>query len=107
MANLAIRTAARCPDLVVALGDAFHALEPTDEITSHLTGALLSCNCDVDIPQLRSLLYRLYTRAPPVATLALVIDDAAQPVELPGTVSWRDAAPTFTTAATLSPRSAR
>ncbi len=54
--------------------------------------ALLECDCNADMANLRSAMYRLVANEHPVSVLALSRAHDATPVELPATMAWADAA---------------
>ncbi len=58
--------------------------------------ALVECNCNVDIPNLRSLLWRIMATPNPPRVLAFDPDAPAEPIALPASTSWKDAAMHFT-----------
>jgi hypothetical protein len=54
--------------------------------------ALLDCNCSVDVPNVRSLLYRSLANTHPTTELVVRVMHDAPPLALPAATPWRDAA---------------
>jgi hypothetical protein len=91
LAALAKRTVTRCPALQATFGAVEPAGHAGDVILSGLAPALIDCECNVDMSELRSILYRLYAGPRPVGVLALVVTADAPPVRLPASTTWADA----------------
>jgi hypothetical protein len=62
-----------------------------DHVIAGLGPALIECNCDLDLPSLRSGLWRLLAVSKPTSVLELVIARDGQPVEQPASRPWYEA----------------
>jgi hypothetical protein len=93
MAQIAEAVAEQCPQLFEAFGK-IYSLQATDDrhasMISALGPAILACKCKVDIPALRSLLYRLFVTKP-IALLDLTLDEGASRIEMPLETPWTEA----------------
>ncbi len=80
-----------CP----ALGRAFGAVGSTagdrvGPLLGAIEPALIECGCKVDLPSLRSLMFRLLATEP-LGFIQVTLDPAAAPLALPATMPWREA----------------
>jgi len=83
-----------CPALTEAFGKvaATDADDKAGYIIQQVQPALLDCECKVDIPSLRSALWRLLANTKPTTEVRLTLDRAAPPIALPAKTPWREAA---------------
>ena len=58
--------------------------------------ALVACKCHVNIPELRSVMFRIIHVARPVRVIRFDPDAAKQPIELPANATWAEASKRFT-----------
>jgi hypothetical protein len=97
LANLAARVIGRCEPLRKVFGNvATPDGDPAAYIIDHLTPALVECNCSLDVPSLRVLMWRLLRNTYPTSGLALHVDAAAPAIELAGDTPWREASKRLT-----------
>jgi hypothetical protein len=61
--------------------------------------AVTECNCDVDIPALRSIFFTVAGNLHPLTMLVITLDKTATPIALPPATLWRDAAAKLSTTA--------
>jgi hypothetical protein len=83
-----------CPALMEAFGKVA-ATEVDDKagyIIQQVQPALVDCECKVDIPSLRSALWRMLANTKPTTEVRLTLDRAASPITLPAKTPWREAA---------------
>lgn len=82
-----------CPPLTEAFGRV--ASTDTDDkatyIIQQVQPALVDCECKVDIPSLRSALWRVIANTRPTTDVRIALDRAAPPIALPAATPWRDA----------------
>ena len=52
---------------------------------------LVECDCDLDIPAFRALMWRAYAHPHPTTYLPIDLDVNGHAVELPAATPWRDA----------------
>ena len=80
-----------CP----ALGRAFAAVAATagdraGPLLGAIEPALIECGCKVDLPSLRSLMFRLLATEP-LGYVEITLDPVAAPLALPAATPWREA----------------
>lgn len=83
------------------LFDQIGAMEYGDKaqaLVRQIGAALVDCDCQVDLPVLRSMLWHLLNHANPVRGIEVELSRAAAPIVLPGTTPWRVASERLTTA---------
>lgn len=93
-AKLASDQIKSCPAMSKVFG-AVGSEEGGDKAAELIEGigpALIDCNCDVDIPNFRSTMYRLLANEHPTVDLAVAVTHDAPPFALPATATWKDAA---------------
>jgi hypothetical protein len=83
-----------CP----ALGKAFGAVSSDEgdkaaELIEAIEPALVDCNCDLDVPSLRSVFFSIAGNLHPIGTIAVQLDDSATPLAFPSATPWHDVAP--------------
>jgi len=61
-------------------------------ILAGMSEALPECSCDVDMPALRSALYRVYQDPHPAEPRKIALVKTGKPVALPAATPWKDAA---------------
>jgi hypothetical protein len=80
------------------LDKVFHTLASEDggdrreRMLLSMSEALPECSCDVDMPALRSVMYRLYQDPHPADAHKIVLAKAGKPIALPAATLWKDAA---------------
>jgi len=94
LARLTSEVAKSCKPLVKAFGAV--GSEAYDNKSTALieeTGpALIECNCDLDMPALRSLYYAIVGNPHPLTVAVITLDKTATPIALPPATPWHDAA---------------
>jgi hypothetical protein len=63
-----------------------------DALIAGVAPALVECGCSVDMPNLRSALWRLLAVAPVVQVIAFDATTRSETLTLPGSTTWADAA---------------
>src|SRR5262249_14688112 len=85
----------RCPSLEKLFG----RVAPVDDhgryLIDHIAPALVECNCSLDLPALRSLMWRLLRNPYPTSGLAVHVDAAASPPAPAADMAWREASKRF------------
>ena len=61
--------------------------------------ALVECDCAVDLPALRSVMWRIAGNPRPMTGLTLALSPEAAPIALPAATPWQEAGPRLTAAA--------
>ena len=69
------------------------------ELIEAIGPAVTECNCDLDIPALRSIFFAVAGNLHPLTMVVITLDKTATPIALPPTTPWRDAAPKLSTTA--------
>lgn len=61
--------------------------------------AAIECNCDLDLPAVRSIFYAIAGNPHPLTMVVITLDKTVTPIALPPTMPWRDAATKLSTTA--------
>jgi hypothetical protein len=97
LAEMTQRLVKSCPALVELFGStASEHVDKADHLARGIGPALIACDCNADIPALRSIFWRLLHNPSPVVALPLAIDPGGTPISLPSSTPWRDASRRFT-----------
>lgn len=93
LARVIERIVKGCPALVRAFGSvaAVERESKADALIRAIEPALVECNCSVDMPSLRSALFRLLAVERPQSAFVITHDPAGALVDLPPDTAWRDA----------------
>jgi hypothetical protein len=89
----------------VPLNKAFSAVSSDEggdkaaELIEATGPAVTECNCDLDIPALRSIFFAVAGNLHPLTMVVITLDKTATPIALPPTTPWRDAALKLSTTA--------
>ena len=100
LAKMVQKVIERCKPLAAAYGSVA-ADEPDDKAETLLRAtwpSLVECDCAVDLPAFRSMMYSVMVNRHPKTFLALTLDDAAPALELPAATTWQDAQKQITAA---------
>jgi hypothetical protein len=80
--------------------------ENEDKATYIIEGtgpALIECNCDADLPALRSIMWRLLSNPHPTNVVEVEVASDGAPIEVSATTSWRDAQKALQPGAHIAP----
>lgn len=90
----------RCPAATKVFGavGGVEADNKAEYIAEAIPEALVECDCNVDLPNLRAVLWRVMVTPNPPRVLALDPDAPAETIKLPASTTWKDAAKRFTPA---------
>jgi hypothetical protein len=92
LAKLAEQTVKSCDALMREFGSVAATEGDKADIILHAVGpALVECNCNTDLPAVRSLMWRVAGNPHPVNVLEVDLDPIVKPLELPGATPWREA----------------
>jgi len=82
-----------CPAMIEAFGRvaARDSDDKAGSLIQSIQPALVDCDCKVDIPALRSVMWRILANTKPVAEVRVAVDRGAKPLALPATTPWREA----------------
>ncbi len=82
-----------CPALIRAFGSvaAVEGESKADTLIRAIEPSLVECNCAVDMPSLRSALFRLLAVDKPQSAFVITHDPDGTPIDLPPDTPWRDA----------------
>jgi hypothetical protein len=82
--------AASCPSMTKLFGDiaSVEGLEKADYLLDHVGTALVDCDCNVDMPSFRSVMWRMIHNPMPVVVLPLVLARDGTAVEQPASRPW-------------------
>lgn len=89
---------ARCPSVTRLYGELgmMQTGNKADELVRGIGPALVDCGCKVDLPSLRSSLWRMLHNATPVRELRVELGPDAPPIALPAITPWREASKRLT-----------
>lgn len=96
IAKLAEDVIKDCPALMRDMGrvSSETAESKADVIIKSLAPALIECGCDVEMPALRSIMWRL-TNSPPNVNVITFDPNTGDKLALPGATTWDDASKRF------------
>jgi hypothetical protein len=91
IARLMVPVVEECPALQKVFGSvASDAGESkADRLIKALAPALIECNCKVDLPALRTLMWRVIA-APPTKVVVVELRDAGKPLAVAATTAWAE-----------------
>jgi len=93
LAKLAGDVVKSCDELMHAFGSVASVEGDKAEILLNAVGpALVDCNCNADLPAVRSLMWRVAGNPHPVNVIEVDLDPRVNPLALPAKSPWRDAA---------------
>jgi len=80
------------------LGKAFGSVSSDEgdkaaELIEAIEPSLVDCNCDVDVPSLRSVFFGIAGNLHPIGTVTVTLSTSATPLAFPAATPWRDVAP--------------
>jgi len=98
LAEVTRRVIDGCPAMIQVFGNvaATEGGSKADALIAGIAPALVECNCNLDVPAFRSVMWHMLVNEHPTSTLAVTIDPSAAPIELPGITSWREASKRLT-----------
>ncbi len=81
---------AKCPAMVKLFGDvaSVETTDKADYLLDRIGPALVDCDCNVDLPSLRSVMWRLIGNPTPVVVLPLVLARDGTAIEQPTSRPW-------------------
>ena len=82
---------APCPSLITVFGEVAEHDDKAAFILRSTAPAVAKCKCAVDIPALRSVLWRLLHNPHPVRALPIELDRSAKAISVPATATWQQA----------------
>jgi hypothetical protein len=92
VAKLTSEAVKSCDALMREFGSVAATEGDKADIILHAVGpALVECNCNTDLPTVRSLMWRIAGNPHPVNVLEVDLDPHVTPLELPATTPWREA----------------
>ena len=92
VAKLTSEAIKSCDALMHELGSVAATEGDKADIILHAVGpALVECNCNTDLPAVRSLMWRIAGNPHPVNVLEVDLDPRVNPLELPAATPWREA----------------
>jgi hypothetical protein len=91
------KLAARCPQLIEVFGEvaAHQGRDRATHMLSSMGPAVGECGCKVDIPRLRTTMWRFVGNPNPTTSLELEVVPDGKVIELPATTPWREASRSF------------
>jgi hypothetical protein len=107
LAHLLVDTAKGCPSIgkVFSAAATEDSADRSNDLVAAIGPAIVECDCNVDIPALRSLMWRTLVDEHPKSVLTTAVSPDGTAIELAGSTPWREASKLFTASTTkLSPR---
>jgi hypothetical protein len=101
LAKISTQIVKSCAPLVKAFGSVA-AVDVDDKASALIEAigpAVTECNCDVDMPALRTVFFSIAGNLHPLTMVVITLDKTATPIALPPTTLWRDAAAKLSTTA--------
>ena len=98
MARLLKSNVSSCPSLKKLFNSVGGIEGSKDAIIIQGVGpALIECSCNVDMPGLRSILWRMFTGDQPTSAVQTTLASDGSAIELPGNTPWSEASKRLTT----------
>jgi hypothetical protein len=100
LAHMMQDTIKGCPAMIQVFGAMASTEGPNkvEFLIDRIPGALVDCNCNVDMPSFASEMWYALVNEHPTSVLAVHIDPAGTPIEMPAITPWREASKQLTAA---------
>lgn len=94
LADMVAKVARNCRPLSAAFGSVAATggqVSMADRLINSIEPAMIECNCNLDVPAFRSIMYRAFKSSNPTGSLQLTLAPEGTKVALPAATPWREA----------------